>query len=415
MMHLLAIGGLIAAFVVGTWRSINLGSLALVLAFFVGALLMQQGVTEVLSGFPVDLLILLAGVTYLFGVASVNGTIERLTGAAARRLDGRRAALPWMVFGIAAVPTMAGALGSAGVAIIAPIALGLAARCGLDRRMIALMVLHGAACGNFSPLNALGGIVIQGAARMGLQISVPALFFANIGYNLLLALVIYFYFGGAGLARANPRGDGPRTAPGEPVPAMRPEHWCTLLAILAVAGVALVFSLNIGFLALTAAAALHLGFPGSSAGAERRIAWDVILLVCGIVTYVMVLQRHGTVDLLGSSIAALNAPLLAALAICAVGALTSAFASSAGILGAMTALALPFVAQGSVPATGFLIALAISSTVVDSSPFSTAGALVVANVGEDERARVYRALLKWAGLMVLSAPLLSWAVFVLLA
>jgi di/tricarboxylate transporter len=182
-----------------------------------------------------------------------------------------------------------------------------------------------------------------------------------------------------------------------------------------VAGVALVFSLNIGFLALAAAAVLHLGFPGSSAGAERRIAWDVILLVCGIVTYVAVLQRHGTVDLLGSSIAAMNAPLLAALAICAIAALTSAFASSAGILGAMTALALPFVAQGSVHATGFLIALAISTTVVDSSPFSTAGALVVANVSEDERGRVYRALLKWAGLMVISAPLLSWAVFVLLA
>src|SRR5688500_3072498 len=126
---------------------------------------------------------------------------------------------------------------------------------------------------------------------------------------------------------------------------MRAEHWCTLVAILTVACVALVFSLNIGFLALAAAAVLHLAFPKSSAGAERRIAWDVILLVCGIVTYVAVLQRHGTVALIGGNIASMDAPLLAALAICAVAALTSAFASSAGILGAMTALALPFVAQ----------------------------------------------------------------------
>jgi di/tricarboxylate transporter len=413
MMHLFAIGGLIAVFAIGTWRSINLGALALVLAFFVGALLMKQGVAQVLSGFPVDLLVLLAGVTYLFGVASLNGTIERVTGAAARRLEGRRRALPWMVFAIAAVPTMAGALGSAGVAIIAPIALGLAQRCALDRRMMALMVLHGAACGNFSPLNALGGIVIQGAARMDLPISVPSLFFANVGYNLLLAMAIYWYFGGARPATHPEVTEGASSRP-EPVTAMRAEHWCTLAVILAVAVIALIFSLNIGFLALTAGAALHLAFPKTSAGAERRIAWDVILLVCGIVTYVGVLQRHGTVDLLGSGIAALNAPLLAALAICAVAALTSAFASSAGILGAMTALALPFVALGEVDATGFLIALAISTTVVDASPFSTAGALVVANVGEEERSRVYRALLKWAGLMVLTAPLLSWALFVVL-
>jgi di/tricarboxylate transporter len=414
MMHVFAIGGLIAVFVVGTWRSINLGALALVLAFFVGALLMKQGVTQVLGGFPVDLLVLLAGVTYLFGVASLNGTIERVTGAAARRLEGRRRVLPWMVFAIAAVPTMAGALGSAGVAIIAPIALGLAQRCALDRRMMALMVLQGSACGNFSPLNALGGIVIQGAGRMDLPLSVPSLFFANIGYNLLLAAVIYWYFGGAGVANQPGNIEAPPSKE-EPATPMRIEHWFTVAAILAVAGVALIFSLNIGFLALTAGAALHLSFPRSSAGAERRIAWDVILLVCGIVTYVGVLQRHGTVNLLGSAIAAMNAPLLAALAICAVAALTSAFASSAGILGAMTALALPFVAMGDVNATGFLIALGISTTVVDASPFSTAGALVVANVGEQERSRVYRALLKWAGLMVLTAPLVSWALFVLSA
>lgn len=407
--HLLAIGGLAAVFVIGTWRAINPGALALVLAFFLGTLLMGQDLAQVLRGFPVDLLVLLAGVTYLFGVATQNGSIERLVSRAARSLEGRRALLPWMVFAIAAVPTTAGALGSAGVAIIAPIALRLAERCGLDRRMMALMVLHGAACGNFSPLNALGVIVLQGAARMHVPLSPAALFAANIGYNLLLGVVIQAWFRGRRAAgEAAPTPNYP-----EGVTSMSRVHACTLVAIVAVAAAALAFSLNIGFLALTAAVALQIAFPRPGEGAERRIAWDVILLVCGIVTCVAVLQRYGTVDLIGTGIAALQSPSLAALLICAAAAVTSAFASSAGILGAMMLLAMPFVAAGSASAAGLLIALAISATVVDSSPFSTAGALVVANAREDERPRVYGALLKWAAWMVLTAPLTTWAVFVL--
>ena len=75
----------------------------------VGTLLTRESVAEMYRGFPVDLLILLVGVTHLFGIAASNGTIERLVGAAAARVRGRRALIPWIVFAIAAVPTMAGA------------------------------------------------------------------------------------------------------------------------------------------------------------------------------------------------------------------------------------------------------------------------------------------------------------------
>ena len=170
---------------------------------------------------------------------------------------------------------------------------------------------------------------------------------------------------------------------------------CTLLALAAVAVASLGFGLNIGFTALAAGAALQLMFPKSSSGAERQIAWSVVLLVCGIVTYVNALQRYGTVDAAGAAIAGVGTPLVVALLLCAVGAVTSAFASSAGILGAMTPLAAPLLAQGAVGTTGLVTALAVSATVVDAMPFSTVGALVVANASEDDRALVYRGLIWW--------------------
>jgi Na+/H+ antiporter NhaD/arsenite permease-like protein len=413
--HTLGILGLVLVFVIGTWRGINLGALSLVVAFLLAGLAVRENLAAIWQGFPVDLLILLVGVTYLFGVATANGTVERLVSAAARRVEHRRVWIPWIVFVVSALPTMAGALGSAAAALVAPIALRLAERCSLDRRLIGLMVLHGVASGNFSPLNPLGIIVVQGTARAGLEMSVAGLFVANLAYNALLGVVIFLWFGGLRLAREGIH-EIPAAPPEvAPQPALRADQLCTVFALLAITLAALVFSINIGVLALTAAVVLQLLFRRTSAGGGRSIAWDVVLLVCGIVTYVALLQRYGTVDMIGDAIAALNAPLIGALLICVVGAATSAFASSAGILGAMILLAAPFMLQGGVGVTGFVIALAISSTVVDSSPFSTAGALVVANTTQSERERVYRGLLAWAGIMVLTAPLVSWLLFVVLS
>lgn len=193
--HVAGVIGLLVVFLIGTLRPINLGALALVATFLVGAIVADETLRDIYSGFPVDLFVLLAGVTYLFGVASTNGTILLIVERAARLVRGRRALIPWMVFVVASLPAMAGALGSAGVALLAPIALRLARRYDVDRRMVGLMVVHGAAAGNFSPLNVLGAIVHQAVARNGLEMSMTTLFLGNLAYNVALAVVIVVVFG----------------------------------------------------------------------------------------------------------------------------------------------------------------------------------------------------------------------------
>jgi di/tricarboxylate transporter len=408
-LHTAGIVGLVIIFIVGTLRPINLGTLGFVATFLVGAFVAREAPREMFSGFPVDLFILLAGVTYLFGIASANGTVEWIVESSAARVQRRRALIPWVVFVVAAAPAMAGALGSAGVALLAPLSMRLAERCTIDRRMMGLMVVHGAGAGNFSPLNVLGALVYQAVTSRGLAMSAATLFWSNLAYNFALAVIIFVVFGGLKLGGVPQVPQVPRV----PVLPLRLDQLCTLLAMVAVAVAALGFSLPIGFVAFTAGAALQLAFPASSTGAEKRIAWGVIILVCGIVTYVAALQRYGTVTAVGDAIAAIGSPMATALLLCAVGAVTSAFASSAGILGAMIPLAAPFMLRGEVATTGFVVALALSATVVDATPFSTVGALVVANANDDERPRVYRGLLWWGAAMVVTAPIVTWVIFVL--
>jgi Dicarboxylate carrier protein MatC N-terminus len=374
----------------------------------------------------VDLFVLLTGVTYLFGIAVQNGTVSWIVDKSVSAVGRRRSLVPWAVFVVAALPAMAGALGSTGVALLAPLAMRLGERYEIDRRMIGLMVVHGAAAGNFSPLNVLGAMVHQAVNSRGLTMSFTTLFFANLLCNVALGAVIVWLFRGRVPSSAAAAYEGATVnrvaaaAPSERSESRGSEsrgdsnaaRVSTVLALLAVAVVSLGFGLSIGFVAFCAAAILHLAFPTSSSGAERHIAWGVVLLVCGVVMYVAALQRYGTVTAIGEAITGMGRPLFAALLLCGIGAVTSAFASSAGILGAMLPLAAPFMMQGLVGTTGFVTALALSATLVDATPFSTVGALAVANASEQERKHVYRGMLAWGAAMVIIAPLLTWLVFV---
>ena len=148
-----------------------------------------------------------------------------------------------------------------------------------------------------------------------------------------------------------------------------------------------------------------------SKGAVSKITWTTVLLICGIVTYVELMGRLGTIDWLGGQVVGMGSPLFAALIICFIGAVVSAFASTTGIFGALIPLAVPFLLTGSVGEIGLIIALAISSSVVDSSPFFTSGAFVVANSPEDQRDRVFKQLMVWGISMVVIAPIFTWLIF----
>jgi hypothetical protein len=413
--HVAGVLGLLLCFAACALRPVNLGAAGLGMTFLVGSLFARESVAQMLSGFPAELFVVLAGVTYLFAVATGNGTVEHLVASGARALVGRRRLLPWGVFALAAVPALCGSLGSAGVALLAPIALRLGRLHGFDARLIGLMLVHGAGAGNFSPLNVLSLVVQQAAARGGHVVDPSQLFVANLVYNLALAAVIAVVLSRTTRA-ANPADLSSPETDVAAVPLAPPfgaEQATTLTAIVAVALAALVFRVNDGLAAFVAAVVVQITFPPRrGARAEDGVAWGVILLVCGVVTYVAALERYGTMAAVAAAIAGVGSPAAGALLVCALAAVTSAFASSAAILGALVPLAVPLLSQPEAGGAGLITALALSATVVDATPFSTVGALVVASATPAERPALYRGLLLWGAAMVATAPPLTWLLFV---
>lgn len=433
-LHLISIGVLAAIFLLGTLRKVNLGALALVATFLVGTLVFSQSTSDVLKGFPANLFVILVGVTYLFAIAKSNGTVDWLVQGSVRAVRGHIAAIPWVMFVLSGVLVALGALSPAAVAIIAPIGMAFAARYRINPLMMGLMVVHGSAAGNFSPLGVLGVITNGIVERSGIAASPTLLFFSNAVFNLILATGVYLALGGVALIREKRRaGDedesvaadssptagggtavdvATRVQPAAEILTLNRHRAITVLGMMGLVVGALIFNLDIGLMAMSLAVLLSVLSPESAKNVLSQVSWGVVLLICGIVTYVGLLQAVGTVDFISGSIAGISSPLLAALVICFIGAIVSAFASTTGILGALIPVAIPMLLAGNVGAIGVIAALAISASVVDSSPFSTNGALVVANAPAEKQDTIYRQLMIWGFGLVAIAPLLSWAVLV---
>ncbi|TQK71185.1 MULTISPECIES: SLC13 family permease [unclassified Nocardioides] len=434
-----AILALVALFVIGTLLPINMGALAYVAAWLVGMYALDLDEKEILAGVSGDLILTLIGVTYLFAIARNNGTVDLIVRSAVRAVGGRVAFIPWVMFAVTALLTAIGAVSPAACAIIGPVALGFAGRYRISPLMMGMMVVHGAQAGGFSPISIYGSITNSVMKESGLPDSELTIFLASLVVNTIMAAILFFLLGGTKLlsVRIDPtteddevtgvteelhrggtpvpaRGMGTATPVGTRAQGARLDQVITLVAFVGVATIALVFDKNIGFTSITAAVILAMLSAEEHKDAVKQIAWPTVLLVAGVSTYATVLTTAGSPEFVGKWAAGLGVAAVGALVLCYVGGVVSAFASSTALLPVIIPIALPLIAEHGISAAMFVAALAVASTIVDVSPFSTNGALMLANKPDTIEEQVYyKQILTYSVIVVLAGPLFVWAALVL--
>jgi Na+/H+ antiporter NhaD/arsenite permease-like protein len=435
----IAIIALVALFVAGTVLPINMGALAYVAAWFVGVFALHMDEKEVLGGISADLVLTLIGVTYLFSIAKNNGTVDLIVSKAIQAVGGRVALIPWVMFAVTALLTAMGAASPAACAIIGPVALGFARRYKINPLMMGMFVVHGAQGGGFSPISIYGTITNSVMSDVGYEGTEMAVFVASLAINTAMAVILFLALGGRQLMqeRVDPAeaseaaghvvddlhtGGTSVTASGQGAgvstttrgTGVRRDHVLTLVAFASVATTALAFDMNIGFVSITAAVVLAMLSPQQHKDAVKQIAWPTVLLVAGVSTYATILTEAGSPEYIGNWAAGLGIAAIGALVLCYVGGIASAFASSTALLPVIIPIAVPLIAGGGVSPWAMAAALAVSSTIVDVSPFSTNGALMLANRPDtiSEQA-YYKQILNYAIIVTLVGPLLVWGILVL--
>ena len=338
---ILALAIFIAVFVIATLRNVHLGILMFPAACGVGVLLAGMPLRDVVGGFPVSIMVLLAGVTYFFGIAQANGTIDRAIEVILARVRTGAIVLPFVFF------AMAGAVASMGSPqagiVLAPVGMPIARRSGVDPVLIAIAINAGISAGGLAPTSLFGIVTYRVAREAGIQFNPVTLLAVAIVSNVMLLGVAFLLFGRARRSVVSPAEAAVVTARTR----FERHHIVTMIfmAGLVISVIALALAKiepDIGVLAFAFGAVLTLINPSIGGPAFERIDWSTVFVVGGIVTFVGVLQKLGAVDLLGHAAMNVGTPLLAALVICMTAGLVSAFASTTGILAALVPLAVPF-------------------------------------------------------------------------
>ena len=407
----ISVGALALAVVLSCTTAVNVGVLSLALALIVGVWGHMRP-AEVLAGFPADLLVTLVGVTLLFAIAEVNGTLARLTERAVRLCGGHAGVLPVMFFALGFVLATIGAGATPASALLAPPAMATAARARVPPLLMAIMTGNGALAGTLSPF-APTGIVAHGVMR---RIGLGGVEWQTFGYNAFAHALVgiggFLLLGGWKLFRA---GAG-RAAPAQGAAAepFEREHWATAAAIavliVAVAG----FELDVGMVTLSCAAVLILLRAADEPRAIQRMPWGVILMVTGVSVLVALLGKTQGLTLISDGIAAVSTPTtIEPVAAFGTG-LVSVYSSTSGVvLPAFLPMA-PGLAErlGGIAPLPIAWSMNVSASLVDLSSLSTVGALYIASAapGTDTR-RLFNQLLAWGLAMTVVGALLCFVLF----
>ena len=415
-MPTLAIAIFVAVFAIATFRNIHLGVLMIPAACAVGVWLAGMSLRDVVAGFPINILILIGGVTYFFGIAQGNGTIDRVIHKVLAAVGSRRGLLPYVFYLITAGVASMGS-SQAGYVMI-PLAMPAARRSGVHPMVMAVALNSGMSTGGFAPTSLFGIVTTNTARQAGIDLNPLTLLAAAMVANLALLVAATWLFRGSNATTAR------REAENEPAqmaenPGFASHHIVTLTCIVSlilavIIGFSLGYTPDIGVIAFGFGAALALAYPEAGAEAVRRIDWSTAFMVGGIVTFVGVLQRLDAVNLLGHAAMNVGTPLVAAFVICMIAGLVSAFASTVGILAALVPMAVPLATSGGVAGWALLCAMGVSASIVDASPFSTTGALIVATAAEHERPGLKSLLMRWGLSMVIVGPVVAALVLALI-
>lgn len=404
-------------------EDLNVGFLSIGFAIIVGGVWGATTGAKVMGYFPTSLFMILVGVTFLFGIAQTNGTMEKFTSYAVRLCKGNTALIPLIVFLLTTFVVTIGPGNIAGTALMAPVAMAIATRIGMPALLMTLLVVGAANGAAFSPF-APTGIISNGIiAKMAPQLGITDLngLAWKIHFNSEIAQGFvniggFFVLGGWAWIRRQ-RGMALDINELAPKPEPFDKHqWLTLgmigvlILLVVLPGLAPLqpffkanlwltnMLANVGSIAFILSGVLMLTGSGDSKKAIKAVPWGVIMMVCGVTVLIEVMDKAGGLNAMVKIIGAVSNPVTVNGWLGLITGVLSAYSSSSGVVMPMFLPMVPGLIKeiGGGNPIALISSINIGAHLVDTSPLSTLGALCIACAGEHEdKAKLFRNLLIW--------------------
>ena len=422
-------------------EDLNVGFLGIAFGIIVGGVFAGTPASKVMNAFPLSLFMILVGVTFLFGMAQTNGTMEKLTAYSIRACKGNTALVPIIIYILATFIATIGPGNIAGCALMAPVAMAIASKVKMPAFLMTLLVVgacNGAAFSPFAPTGIISnGIIAKCAPELGIPADYLNTLAWKIHFNSTIAQGFvniggFFVMGGLKWIREQKGAalDIDELAP-KPEP-FNAAQKTTLLLVAILIILVVVPGLpgvkgtlpkyitnmlsNVGSISFVLSIILMLTGYGDSKAAVKVMPWSVIMMVCGVSVLIDVMDKAGGLNFLVEVMASVAGPTTICFWTAFVPAVISAYSSSSGVVMPMFLPMTP----GLVELTGgdpiaIISSIDVGSHLVDTSPLSTLGALCIASAGEEEdKGVLFRKLLIWGISMSIVSGIVCYVFFGLL-
>ena len=411
---ILSLCGLAGAVILSFTAKINVGVLAIALAWLIGVVVGELPFAELAAGFPAQLFLMLAGVTLLFTQAQLNGTLDRIAHRAVRICRGNVGMIPVMFFFLACVLASIGPGSIAMAALLGPMAMKVAGQANISAFLMTIMVANGAQAGSLSPIAPTGIIVSTSLAEIGITgVEWPTYLNVLIAHTAV-AFAGYFAFGGWRLFRRRYEGqpDGEEAA----LERFGRAHWITLAVVAALVVAVILFKINVGMGAFAGAILLSLFRVATGGDAVRQMPWGPILMVCGVTVLVALVEKTDGMELFTGLLARFSTRETVTAMIAFVTGLISVYSSTAGVVLPAFLPTVPGLSEElGAEMLPIIYSICVGSHLVDISPLSTTGALCIAAAPPAENYQsLFNKLLGWGLSMSVVGAAASWLFFGLL-
>lgn len=349
----------------------------------------------VTSNWPTSLFFIVLATTFLFGIATLNGTTQALSKNIVCLARGNARLLPLIFFVFGALISGAGAGG-----------LVVAVGNGISALMMSLVTMGGIMVGGLSPL-AINGIVAQqlsvenGVIAEGLGGYLP-LWGAYAAAMTLFSLGAYFIFGGL----------KPKKVEGAEKPhfvKFDRNQTLTLIAILVVLVGVIFFGQNIGLICFACAGVLLMLGAVDQKKAIAAIPWGTILLICGMSVLISVVNACGGIAFLSEKLENVIGEKSAQPIMMVLGGLMGAVSSGTGVvMPTLIPLAAELGSSLNISVMSLVIGVIVGTNGVVISPLSTVGGICVGCAPESvDKDKLYNQLLLSAICFIVMSVVLS--------
>lgn len=371
-MALLSLLFLLLAIFLGFVRKMNTGLLCIAFALVLGRM---SGVSDavIMKGFNSSLFIMLLGVTYLFSMAQINGSLDLLAQKVIA-LAGRRIYLiPIIIYVFSIVLAALGPGSVPTMAIMMVFSMSLAAEMKISPVLLSTLTVLGSCAGGLSPLAATGIIGANLCAEFGLT-GIENDFLLNGVFSFTVyAVIVYVWLGGYKLRAAEDVGE-------KVIPSFNRKQLLTIAGIVAMVFMVMLLHINVGLVSFAVAAVLSFLRVSEEAKAIRHIPWNTLLLITGVGVLMQLIIDLGGINILSAALVSIMSAKSAAAVMGLTSGIMSWFSSSSGVVMPTLLPTVPHIAQqlGGVNELELASSITTISHVAAISPLSTGGALALA-------------------------------------